>query len=244
MVNDCHGDTYDVLPVGSVLYSVGHAHDCSWIGSFPDTSPRVRWQRALAQTITPTTANKGPDNYGWNYNGLPASGVLHWFPQLSRAPTPASPRPPGPSPATAATSSWAAISPVNGVAQQGLVRMAVTTLAPNKRGPTYTTKPARPVPATTATRPEPGALKVTFGTAWDYDNETLTYDLFRDGGGTPIYSTQIKTNFWTVPSAATSTPACPRLDPLLPGPDQRPVRQHPVVAEELERDRPVVKKAG
>ena len=82
VVNDCHGDTYDVLPLGGVIYSVGHAHDCSWIRSFPDTNPRVRWQRALAQTIAPFTTNIGPDNYGWNYNGMPASKVLHWFPQL------------------------------------------------------------------------------------------------------------------------------------------------------------------
>jgi hypothetical protein len=52
IVNDCHGDSYDVLPVGPVLYSVSHAHDCRWVRSFPDTSPRVRWQHALAQTVT------------------------------------------------------------------------------------------------------------------------------------------------------------------------------------------------
>ena len=102
VVNDCHGDTYDVLPFGPVLYSVGHAHDCSWIRSFPDTSPRVRWQRALAQTIAPTTTNIGPDNYGWNYNG-PAG--LH-RPALVPAAVPGSlHRPvsgtPGPLPATA-----------------------------------------------------------------------------------------------------------------------------------------------
>ena len=41
---------------------------------------------------------------------------------------------------------------------------------------------------------------VSFGTAWDKDNESLTYDVFRDGGSTPIYTTQIKSNFWTLPT--------------------------------------------
>ena len=49
---------------------------------------------------------------------------------------------------------------VNGVAQQGLVRMA-----------------------------------------WDYDNELLTDELYRDAVSPPIYATKVKTNFWTVPSA-------------------------------------------
>ena len=33
--NDCHGDTYDVVPLGQVLYTVSHAHDCTQIGGFP-----------------------------------------------------------------------------------------------------------------------------------------------------------------------------------------------------------------
>ena len=31
----------------------------------------------------PTTVNKGPDMYGWNYVGQPAAGLLHWFPDLT-----------------------------------------------------------------------------------------------------------------------------------------------------------------
>ena len=200
-VNDCHGDTYDIFPIGPIMYSVGHAHDCRAVRSFPDTSPRVRWQRALAQTIAPKTTNIGPDSYGWNYNGLPASAILHWFPDM---------------PSGSYTGQYQAgwtitgngtyvaiggeFPSVNGVAQQGLVRMAVAATAPNKRGPIYDTKPARPVPATTATSPSTGTMRVTFGTAWDYDNESLTYNLYRDGLTPAIYTTTIKTNFWTVPS--------------------------------------------
>ena len=127
------------------MYSVGHAHDCSWIRSFPDTNPRVRWQRALAQTIAPFTTNIGPDNYGWNYNGMPASKVLHWFPKLSAGTYT------GASQAAwslAGNSNYIVLGgefpQVNGIAQQGLVRMAIRSVAPNQRGPTYTTSPPRP----------------------------------------------------------------------------------------------------
>ena len=206
LVNDCHGDTYDVLPVGSVLYSVGHTHDCAAIHSFPDTSPRVRWQRAIAQTTYPTTTDVGPDSYGWNYNGLPASSVLQWFPALSSG-----------SYTGQSQAAWSLAGngtyivlggefpKVNNIAQQGLVRMAVSTTAPNKVGPSYTTNPTRPVPATTATSTSPGTVAITFGTAWDYDNESLTYDVLRDGA-TVVTSVQYKTNFWTVPNqTATDT---------------------------------------
>jgi hypothetical protein len=203
VINDCHGDTYDVLPLGSVLYSVGHAHDCRWVRSFPDTSPRVRWQRALAQTIFPTTTNIGPDNYGWNYNGMPASTILHWFPQLTAGTYT------GTSQAAwslAGNSNYVALggefSKVNGLAQQGLVRMAIRAIAPNSRGPSYTTNPARPVPPTIATSTSSGTVNVSFGTAWDYDDESLKYEVFRNGKGTPVHTTNISSNFWTLPTAS------------------------------------------
>ena len=47
--NDCLGDTYDIAPAGDVLYSASHQHDCSVVGGWPDTNPRVRWQKAAAQ---------------------------------------------------------------------------------------------------------------------------------------------------------------------------------------------------
>jgi len=41
-VDDCHGDTYSTLPIGQVLYSTSHAHDCSVAGSFPEELPQLR----------------------------------------------------------------------------------------------------------------------------------------------------------------------------------------------------------
>ena len=82
IVNDCHGDTYDVQPVGQVLYAVSHAHDCSAIGDFPDTNPRIL-HHATAFTTYPTGTDTGPDTYGWNYSGLPDSTLLPWYPSLA-----------------------------------------------------------------------------------------------------------------------------------------------------------------
>ena len=211
VVNDCHGDTYDVLAVGSVLYSVSHVTRLQLDRVIPRHQPQGPLAIALAQSINPTTVNKGPDNYGWSYSGLPASSVLHWFPQLSMGSYTGQYQAAW---SIAGNGSYVVMGGefprVNGVAQQGLARVAVTTLAPNRAGPTYKTKPDRPVPATTAIVSGAGALRVTFGTAWDYDNATLTYDLFRDGGGTPIYSTQIKTNFWTLPARSYLDTGLPR----------------------------------
>ncbi len=201
LVNDCHGDTYDVLPVGPVLYSVGHAHDCRAIGAFPDVSPR-RWQHALAQTVAATGTNAGPDGYGWDYKGLPDSTVLQWFPQLGRG-----------SYTGQSQAAWALAGnanyvvlggefpTVNGSAQQGLTRMAVKALAPNRRGPTYLTFPATPPPATAVASTSPGTATVTFGTAWDYDNELLNYEVIRDSA-TVVHTAGMKTNFWTLPTVS------------------------------------------
>lgn len=201
VVNDCHGDTYDVLPVGPVLYSVSHAHDCSWIRSFPDTKPRVRWQRALAQTIAPATTNIGPDNYGYNYNGLPASGVLHWFPQLAAGSYTGQNQGPW---SMAGNANYVVMGgefpSVNGKAQQGLVRMAVKSLAPNKSGPTFDILPERPDPVPKATCRAPGVMAVTFGRAWDYDNRALLYEVYRDGNPKAVYRGFRSSNFWTVPT--------------------------------------------
>ena len=110
VVNDCHGDTYDVLPLDGVLYSVGHAHDCTWVGEFPDTNPRVRWQRALAQTIAPTTSKHRTGQLRLELCRLaglddPALVPSAFGRQLYRHR-----KRPGRLPATATTSSWEANS--------------------------------------------------------------------------------------------------------------------------------------
>ncbi len=81
-VADCLGDVYSAYAATDAVYSVGHAHNCSNIGSFPDTSPRVRWQRALAMTKAPTGTITKPDAYGWDFTGQRSPAVLQWYPGL------------------------------------------------------------------------------------------------------------------------------------------------------------------
>jgi trimeric autotransporter adhesin len=192
-LTDCHGDTYDAFPIGQVVYNVSHQHDCSPIGAFPDTNPRV-WHHALATTAYPTGTNTGPDTYGWNYNGIPAPSLLDWYPTFGIGSYT------GQSQAgwsLAGNSNYVAIGgefpTVNGTAQQGLVRFAVSQLAPNRMGP-------RPSSSLTpsAISLAPGSARIAWTQTWDYDNAKLHYDVLRDGGNTPVGGFDATSRFWTL----------------------------------------------
>jgi hypothetical protein len=193
-LNDCHGDTYDTLPVGQVLYVASHDHDCSAIRSFPDTTnPRIA-HRALAFTTYATTTNKGPDSYGWNYNGKPAGQLLHWFPTLDAGTFTGQ----GQAAWTVTGNStyvvWAGEFPkVNNVAQAGIVRFAVPPTAPNKVLPFWLST------LTPQASEFFGTVTVKWKATWDMDNENLTYRVKRDG--TTIWTSPVTaSNFWTMPS--------------------------------------------
>lgn len=207
---DCLGDTYSAEALGDVIYTVGHSHDCTMIDSFPDTNPRVRWQNSLAFTKAATGTNKGPDVYGWNYKGIPAPSMLHWFPAWSNGSFTGQYQAGW---SVSGNSSYVTVAGefpyVNGAAQQGLVRFGIGAAADTRSGPLYDTKPPRPVPSTTAGTVRPGAVRVAFGSAWDKDNEELTYQVMRDGVtkvGAPF---TVKTNFWTLPNLAVTDTSVP-----------------------------------
>src|SRR3954470_6903881 len=135
-VADCHGDHYSGAPIDGVYYTVGHAHYCGNLpNGFPQTTPQT-WHRALAFTTrsTGTLAHNTVGSYA-DFGGRPAPTLLDWFPDLT--------------PGTFTGQDQAAWSitgtkdyvvvggefpSVNGVAQQGLVRFAVRSLAPNRVG--------------------------------------------------------------------------------------------------------------
>lgn len=200
-LDNCYGATYGIQPVGNVVYSVSHAHDCSSLGAFPELSGKVtpRWRRALAETAYPTGTDKAPPGSNSNYSGQPVPSLLHWFPELS--------------PGTytgQAQAAWSIVGNgsyislggefprVNGFAQQGLTRYAVKSLATIKRGP-VTEK-------FTTTAPTVRALfgrkvTVTWKTTWDQDNNILKYEVFRDGGTTPVSTQNLAATFWDMPTA-------------------------------------------
>lgn len=195
-VNDCHGDSYSAFPIGQVLYSVSHAHDCTPAGAYPDGNTR----RALAETTYATgtnTATTNPGNGYTNYQGVPRGTQLDWYPVLNTANVSGS-----------SQAAWSVTGNANyislggefttaeGKAQQGLVRYAVKSLAPNKIPPASYT--AAGVSATAAT--SAGKSTVTFKTTYDRDNAVLTYKIYRNGGTTPVYTTTVDTRFWSLPS--------------------------------------------
>ena len=197
--NDCLGDTYDIAAAGDVLYNVSHQHDCTVVGGWPDTNPRVRWQKAGAQMSYATDVTTQNDVYGWNFIGVPYAALLHWYPNFAFG-----------SYTPAGQAGWAIDTAgdyvvvggefprVNGVNQQGLVRFRTKAGAPNKSGPAYSTVPATPVPSTNAVSLAAGSVRVTWGSAWDMDDETLTYEVLRNNN-TWVHTQTAKSNFWTLP---------------------------------------------
>jgi hypothetical protein len=199
-VTGCRGDTYGSAPIGGVLYSVGHAHDCSSIGGNPQTNP-WSYQRAMGQTI-----GRGPNskvNTGGTFNGRPAPLMLHWLPTVSAG-----------SYTGMTQGAWSVTGnanyvvlggefpSVNGTAQQGLVRFALRAIAPNRQGPQGTAE-LKPTVAGAGS----GSLLVTWRTAWDRDNKRLTYEVLR--GSTVIATRTADTTWWNRPTLSVTDSGLP-----------------------------------
>jgi hypothetical protein len=195
-IDDCHGDTYSVQSVGSVLYSASHAHDCSGIGQFPDTSPRVN-HHALAEVNTPSTSyNVTKDSYGWNYSKYHDTTLLDWYPTFKDGTYTKQTQATWSVTGNSSYLSYGGEFPsVNGVAQAGLVRFAVSSIAPNKSGPIYSSTLTPTVTALNST-----SATVNWTSTWDEDNQALTYKVYRNGAG-PVYQTTTSSNFWQLPTA-------------------------------------------
>lgn len=193
-VNDCLGDTYDTFPMGGVLYTVSHDHDCTVAGGFPDTSPRSRWQKASAERTEPIGTITTKDAYNWDYTGLPYTGQLHWYPDLEFGTY-----------TSARQAAWSIsgnsdyivlggeFPKVNNLVQQGLVRFA-------KKPTSLGTKPIAGATSTPVPVPvENGVVKVVFGAMWDRDDATIEYDIFRNSGAKIATISRNDSEFWKLP---------------------------------------------
>ncbi len=192
-LNDCHGDTYDSTVMNDVVYIVSHAHDCIWTGEFPETNPRS-YNYLLASPTYATGVNTGPDNYGWDHSGRPASNKLHFYPKLT-AGTYTGQYQAGWS--LASNGDYLAVGgeflTANYKGQQGLVRYARTGIAPNKRGMENF------APDVKAVSPGNNEARISWRSQWDMDNQNIRYDLYRDGGSTPIYTVTSPSSWWQLP---------------------------------------------
>ena len=193
---DCHGDSYDVLPAGDVVYAAGHAHDCSNIGGFPDASFQYHSAVAYTNAATGTVQHTHNTNYQ-DYQGQNATTNLNFYPSFT------------PGKVTGATqATWTVegndkyvvyggeFLAVNGTAQQGLVRFARRDIAPNKQGPMDKGGAFK----VTGSSPRAGVVSLSFRANWDRDDKTLTYNVFRDSmNGQPVSSQSVTAGFWERP---------------------------------------------
>ncbi|MET1008291.1 MAG: LamG domain-containing protein [Propionibacteriaceae bacterium] len=194
-LQDCHGDTYDVVPIGDKVYTVGHAHFCSNIGGFPEVNPRTSYRAMVATKAATGTVLKNTQiggSYG-NFEGQPAPSLYNWFPEINTGTY-----------TTLTQGAWSVtgnssyvsvggeFTLVNNKPQQGLVRMAIpgaTPPPPLKVGPgdsdfnltPHTPKsPASPPVATPG--PSGKGMVISWKANWDADDTLLTYEVLRGGG--------------------------------------------------------------
>ncbi|MCW2580882.1 MAG: Conserved secreted protein of unknown function, putative domain [Blastococcus sp.] len=196
-VNSCAGDTYNSFPMGGVLYQAGHPHYCPEIGGFPEQSPRIN-KFATALSLAPVSSGgAGKRLYHGPWRGTPAPGLLTWVPSM-----------PGGTYTKQNQAAWSVsgngqylvyggeFPRINGVGQQGLVRFAVPSAAPNRLGP----EPGPGLdPEVTST--QVGTVRVGWRATDDPDNGTLTYRVTRsDRPGAPVFETTANSTFWNRPT--------------------------------------------
>lgn len=190
-VTGCRGDSYDIEPVGTVLYHVGHMHDCSTIGGLPELPVRG-YQRAAASTTTRSAS--GLVNAGGNFSTQPAPEWLHWTPDLAAGTFTGSDQAAWTTEGTADYLTVAGEFPsVNGIPQQGIARFARTGLAANAEGP----KAGQDlVPAVDTS--VPGSVRLSWTASWDRDSQWLTYEVLRGAtlGASTIVGTLKRGNAW------------------------------------------------
>ena len=214
----CHGDTYGIAPTKEMVYTVGHAHSCETIYGFPNM-PEVRkdgphplYVRAMAFTNSPdiTIRHQGVvDGYqDWSTSGYKSPMIVGWYPDLQAG--------------TKTGMSQAAYKvdvtdkyvlmvgefiEADGKVQQGIVRYprraGQPTLPPEGKAETLGAK----AEVTTS-----GSVKVSFTATWDRDDPTLTYNLYRDKGTTPVATKKIGDTRWALTSHTMEDTACPAGD--------------------------------
>ncbi|WP_166408943.1 LamG-like jellyroll fold domain-containing protein [Labedella phragmitis] len=191
-IADCHGDTYDVEPVGDVVYTASHAHDCGNVRGFEDYVAPSKWYRALAFTDAATQKTRKETAGYQNYEGLPAPTLLNWYPDFDIGPLSGQ----GPWTITSAQGFvlyGGEFRKIGSTKQQGLTRFATAAVAPNKNGPALSGADMKP----TLTSFLGTHIKLTWPSNYDRDNEYLTYQVIRDDDfENPVFETTRSSRFW------------------------------------------------
>jgi len=165
----CLGATQALLVYKSTLYEATHHHDCS---SMNEQQDGTRHYFNASSTDTPTLLGWDPrGNDGINEGIGPRANVV------ARGAT------------TGKDFLWygGEFTQMNGHAQQGLVRF----------GPDDTSTP--PVPQATAQALTSNAIQVRIKTVVDPDDSLITYNIYRNGASTPVWTGQASSLWWTRP---------------------------------------------
>lgn len=204
-VEDCHGDTYSIWPRGDVVYQASHKHYCGNIGGFPQTVP---WPYRHGTVVTREVAGTATrEQFGYvNYAGQPVPAMLPWYPEFT--PGTYTGMNQGPWHVTGAGDyvvMGGEFRAVNGVPQQGLVRFAVPSAAPNRVGPALSGGRID----LNGHSPAAGTVRVQWTANHDHDNRALTYRLVRNSTTTVHTTTQLSTWFQRPPMGFLDTGLTP-----------------------------------
>ncbi|TXK17733.1 PKD domain-containing protein [Homoserinibacter sp. GY 40078] len=176
-VEDCHGDSYDVVATGGTVYTAGHAHYCGNLGGFPQREPWLN-TRAVAFTKA-ATGTMTRDIYGYyKWTGIASPSVANWFPDFNAGTYTGIFQ----GPWTITTDGRYVLyggefTTVNGSGQQGLSRFAVSSIAPDRDGPRVS---GGNWPISAVARGA-GTVAITWPANHDRDNAGLTYQVIRNG---------------------------------------------------------------
>ncbi|RZU34448.1 PKD domain-containing protein [Blastococcus saxobsidens] len=201
-IADCRGDTYSGFATNGALYTASHAHSCINMGGFPEQSPQV-FKRATAVSLAAHGRVGTATQRNGNFTGQPAPNLLPWFPKMDAGGYTRQYQAGWNVTGTDRYVVYGGEFPwVNGKRQQGLVRFAMPSAAPNDLGPT-TDGPV------TVTAVGAGALRVGWQGATDLDNAELTYAVYRDGAATPVARFTRFSQWWQAAPVAWTDRAVP-----------------------------------
>ncbi|GAA5227763.1 LamG domain-containing protein [Paeniglutamicibacter antarcticus] len=190
-LDNCYGSTSSVSVMGEVLYSTPHAHDCSPVNGFPEENPMI-WKRALAETTFATGIDQTSPSNNSLVRNQPIPTLLHWYPSVNTGFYTGQYQ-----------GGWAMdnngdylvmggeFTRINNVNQQGLAVFPKREISPNKQRPEYT-----PDLKPTAISQGSNTARIAWPTTWDYDDETLTYEVLRDNSLTALDSQDAASIWW------------------------------------------------
>jgi len=173
-LDNCYGSTSSISVMGDVLYSTPHAHDCTSVNGFPEENPQI-WKRGLAETTFATGTDQTAPSSNSPVSNQPIPTLLHWYPSLNTGFYTGQYQ-----------GGWSLdnngdylvmggeFTRLNNQNQQGLAVFPMRSETNNRR-PEYTAdlKP-------TVMNQGDGTVRVAWPTTWDYDDETLTYEVLRE----------------------------------------------------------------